>query len=713
MIKIMKTKTPLAKTTRPNRMFGCLKTVCSVKLLPQMLFLLTFAWAANAGQSGDFTYSTDGTNVTITGYTGAGGAVDIPDTITNLPVVSIGDGAFSSQGGITSVTIPASVTNIGVEAFYDCYNLAGLVISASVTRIGPSAFASCTSLTGVTIPDSVTNLGASAFYDCTNLTQITIPNAVTSIGDFTFQNCTSLTNIMIPNTVTSIGRYAFEYCSDLTRVTIPASVTSLGSYVFGDCYSLTFALFQGNAPGSDGTTAFYGDTNMVVYYLSGTSYWSSTYDGVTAQALVAPGFFYIATNGVITITDWDGFSGTLAIPDTIGGLPVTSIGKSAFFNDEFLTNIVIPNSVTSIGDFAFFECYFLTSVTIPNNVTGIGNDAFYKCGDLTNLIIPESVTSIGNDAFAFCSSLTSIRIPNSVTSISSGTFANCDRLTSVTISAGVTSIGSGAFSDCTSLPNVVIPASVTNIGTNAFGSCYSLTSALFQGNAPSNDGTAFNGDANIVYYLSGTTGWGSNYGGVTAQALVVPGFEYTAANGVISISSYTGSGGAVAIPGMVGGLPVISIGADAFYNNTSLTSVTIPNSVTSIGQGAFAGCSDLSGVFFLGNAPGSGNDSSVFSSDTSVTVYYLPGTTGWGSMFDGVPAVLWNPQGTSFTIVGGQFGFNITGPTNATIVVEASTNLVHPIWIPVGTNFLTGGSSRFSDPDWTNYPGRFYRLSLP
>jgi hypothetical protein len=108
MIKIMKTKTPLAKATRPNRMFGCLKTVCAAKLLPLLLFLLS-ARAANAGQSGDFTYSTDGTNVTITGYTGSGGVVTIPQTISNLPVTSIGFEAFGNVTNLTRVTIPDSV----------------------------------------------------------------------------------------------------------------------------------------------------------------------------------------------------------------------------------------------------------------------------------------------------------------------------------------------------------------------------------------------------------------------------------------------------------------------------------------------------------------------------------------------------------------------------------------------------------------------------
>jgi hypothetical protein len=98
-------------------------------------------------------------------------------------------------------------------------------------------------------------------------------------------------------------------------------------------------------------------------------------------------------------------------------------------------------------------------------------------------------------------------------------------------------------------------------------------------------------------------------------------------------------------------------------------------------------------------------------------VYYLPGTTGWGSTFSGCPALLWNPQAQtgdgSFGVLNNQFGFNITGTTNIPVVVEACTDLANPAWSPVGTNTLTGGSSYFSDSQWTNYPARFYRLRSP
>jgi hypothetical protein len=121
-------------------------------------------------------------------------------------------------------------------------------------------------------------------------------------------------------------------------------------------------------------------------------------------------FNYTTTNGTITITDYTGPGGAVTIPDTINGLPVTSIGAEAFDDCQNLTNVMIGNSVTSVGDWAFEECYNLTNVTIGNSVTTIGADAFYGCRSLIGVMIPASVTNIGLNAFTFCDSLTMITV---------------------------------------------------------------------------------------------------------------------------------------------------------------------------------------------------------------------------------------------------------------------------------------------------------------
>jgi hypothetical protein len=163
---------------------------------------------------------------------------------------------------------------------------------------------------------------------------------------------------------------------------------------------------------------------------------------------------------------------------------------------------------------------------------------------------------------------------------------------------------------------------------------------------------------------------------------------------------------------------VTSIGYLAFWGCASLTNVTIGNGLTSMEYQAFLDCTSLTGVYFAGNTPSLGVV--AFNGDTNAVVYYLPGTTGWGTWFGDRPTALWflpNPLiltiGPSFGVNTNRLGFVISWATNIRVVVEACTNLASRIWSPVGTNTLSGGSAYFSDPQWTNYPARFYRLRSP
>jgi hypothetical protein len=550
--------------------------------------------------------------------------------------------------------------------------------------------------------------------------------------------------VTIGANVTSIGSDAFYACYTLTNVFIPRSVTDIGGGAFGICSSLTSAYFQGNAPPDNGA-AFYSDNGITtVYYLSGTLGWGSTFGGVPT-ALSQPQFSYNIIGNAITITGYTGSSGNVVIPDTINGLPVTSFGNN-IFPFSTVTSVTIGNNITSIGQSAFDDCTYLTNAIIGTNVTSIAYEAFFFCYNLTNVTIPYSVTNIGDYAFGYCSSLTSayfqgnappddgtvffhdsttvyylrgttgwgstfgsvstavsqpqfyyapnngaititgyagsggkVVIPDAinglpVTSIGGFAFDGYNSLTSVIIGNNVTSIGDGAFEGCFYMTNVIIPANVTSIGDYGFGYCYRLTSADFQGNAPPDDGMAFYADSGIttVYYLYDTTGWGSTFGGVPA-ALALPQFSYTVNNGVITITGY--AGGAAIIPDTVNGLPVTSIGYGAFFFNTSLTSLTVGANVTSIGDYAFDGCSSLTSVYFQGNAPP--DDGRAFINDNAaiLTLYYLPGTTGWGSTFSGIPTALLNSTVPSLSIA-------LTRSLGLT--TNASGIFSSPIYYPVG-----------------------------
>ena len=280
--------------------------------------------------------------------------------------------------------------------------------------------------------------------------------------------------------------------------------------------------------------------------------------------------------------------------------PVTSIGEMAFYYCPNVTSIAIPDSVTYLGDGAFCGCPSMTSITIPNSVTSIGDAVFAHCTSLTSVTIPNSVTSIGDWAFREDTSLTCVTIPNSVTSIGDYAFVGCTSLTSITIPNSVTSIGVDVFDGCTSLTSITIPASVTSIGSGAFIYCPSLTAITVDPHNP-----AYSSVAGVLFDKSQTT------------LIECPG----------------GIAGSYTIPDSV-----TSIGDGAFGSCTSLTSVTIPNSVTSIEDFAFSACSSLASVCFQGNAPTDSGDRNIFDNDAALSaIDYVNGTTGWGATFSGVP----------------------------------------------------------------------------
>ena len=226
--------------------------------------------------------------ITITGYTGTGGVVNITNKINGLTVTSIGNFAFNQCSVLTSITIPNSVTGIGDYAFINCSIMTNATISTNVASIGNYVFADCSMLSSIIIPYRVTGIGNFAFYGCSILTNVTIPNGVTNIGDEAFYGCWDMTSVTIGNSVTNIGNEAFWNCYNLTSVTIPDTVTSIGNQVFEYCYGLTSAYFEGNAPTNDGT--LFESDPTTIYYLPGTTGWSNNFAGCST-ALWCPKIF--------------------------------------------------------------------------------------------------------------------------------------------------------------------------------------------------------------------------------------------------------------------------------------------------------------------------------------------------------------------------------------------------------------------------------------
>ncbi len=171
------------------------------------------------------------------------GVANIPATVSfnnqAYQVTQIGSSAFQYCSGLTSVTIPNSITTIWGYAFQYCSSLTSVTIPDSVTTIGYAAFSYCSSLTSVTLPNYITSIEDFIFRNCSSLTTVTIPNSVIYIQNSAFSNCSALNSVIIPNSVTTIRSSAFVNCSSLTSITIPNSIISIESYAFYDCSSLT------------------------------------------------------------------------------------------------------------------------------------------------------------------------------------------------------------------------------------------------------------------------------------------------------------------------------------------------------------------------------------------------------------------------------------------------------------------------------------------
>jgi len=177
--------------------------------------------------TGEWSYTLNENNeATITSYSGSAQLVDIPSSVDEYPVKSVGGGGANIFGGsnpsLLNVTIPDGVTSIGELAFSECSGLTKMIIPDGVTSIGAYAFRGCAKLTSVSIPDSVTSIGAYSFSGCDRLTGVSIPDSVTNIGEGAFYYCGSLTSVTIPNSVTSIGDFPLYGCVSITSVKMPA-----------------------------------------------------------------------------------------------------------------------------------------------------------------------------------------------------------------------------------------------------------------------------------------------------------------------------------------------------------------------------------------------------------------------------------------------------------------------------------------------------------
>jgi hypothetical protein len=483
--------------------------------------------------------------------------------------------------------------------------------------------------------------------------------SVTAVGTNAFA-FSGVVNVTIPDSVTDIQRGAFLACSSLVTVRIGNSVAHIGDFAFSTCTSL-------------------------------------------ASIVIPDSVIDIGANAFIDCT---------SATSVIIGKGVVNIRYRVFSSCAPLS-LVIPNNVTNIESQAFDGCLNLSSVTIGDGVINMGWGAFYACTALTNVIIGANL--INGAGFFLCSSLMTITVDprNSAYSSVDGVLFNKDQTRLVqypegnagdyTIPSGVLSIYSGAMDYCAKLTGVIVPVTFTNFGEggfdfNAFQNSTSLKAITVPQGSPvysSLDGVLFDKDGTtLINYPEGK-----------------PDGSYTIPDSVTSIDPnnfyfYNN------LTNLVIGDSVTNIGWDAISACPNLTSVTLGKSVSCIGDFVFSLCDNLTAIFARGDMPTNVGEH-AFDGDINTTIYYLPGNVGWNNFPWYLAPVLWLPQIDASGVQKNQFRFNINWTSDQTVVVEACTNLFNPDWQPVQTNALTGGMAYFSDPQWTNYPGRFYRLRSP
>ena len=561
--------------------------------MKKLLFFLLFAcyscanlFAANSGECGNGLYW-EYDNGTLSIY-GGGSMNDYSSS--NPPW-------YSKRGSIRYISV-SSAEYIGKCAFAGC-SADSVYIGSRTTNIGNSAFLACGRLKKVKIYSN--DLVKKSYSEQSNLgtifgSQVTtyiIGSNVNTIGECAFYNCSNITSITFNNTNNiKINSKAFMGCTGLQTIDIP-KISTIGTSAFANC------------------------TNLVTIEISNVSHiFSSAFTGCTSLINIdIPNVFDIGSSTFLNCTSLT----SISIPSR-----VLSIEKKTFSGCTNLSNVSLSKNITSIGDSAFYNCRTLSSITIPNKVTNIGNYAFANCMGFTAVTVPNTVISIGEYAFQNCENIIAITIPQQVSTIGRGAFINCNNLTSVVLNSNavagtdytdtynlesifgeqvrkyvignnVNKVGEYAFSHCDSVRSISISDNVTSVGKYAFFYCYCLDTVSL-GNISTIQPYTFAGCKNLSSITIPSSVQEINIKAFTSCDSLK---TITLNSNKIVSANYDRDTGFKSIFGAQVEKYFIGTGAErignyAFYNCSNITTITLPESITAIGEGAFGYCSKMS-----------------------------------------------------------------------------------------------------------------------
>lgn len=577
----------------------------------------------------------------------------------NVPsgVTSIGSSAFSGSKDLNAISLPSGISKISEYTFSGCSSLKNVSIPTAVTQIGNSAFNSCQSLTDIVIPSSVTSLGTSVFSSCSNLESVNIQAAITAIPDQSFYGCSKLKSFNIPETVKTIGSYAFYNCN-LSNIIVPSSVTTIESYAFQNNVKLYDVYNLSNLTITKGAT----DNGYVGYYAM------AIHSSLGEPSVVSEqGDFLFATiNARPTLVGYKGNNTEIVLPESYNGAHY-DIGANTFYKTS-VTSLTMSLAVDSICSGAFNSSnlqkvdvkdltWWCSAVDkFASNPLSVANHLYLNGEEIIDLVIPSDVSYIGNSAFTYCLSIESVTVPSSVKKIGKNAFYNCkiNRLnisdlnswlnidfgstytyphpfcsgsggdlyvdgkpvTDLVIPDGIAEIPQFAFYGCKNIRSVVLPASISSIGNYAFRECSALWEVY---NLTSLDIKEGESDKNgyVGYYAKAI------YNTLDAERQIQEnnGFIFDISNVVPELIGYNGTQKDIVLPNKYNGSDY-NIGKDAFLDNTLITSVVVPDCVSSIGNYAFGGCSNLRSVSLTEVVENIG--SYAFASCTNLGSFNLP-----------------------------------------------------------------------------------------
>lgn len=487
----------------------------------------------------------------------------------------------------------------GYDPFFG-YSLSSIILPDYLTHIGNSAFAYCTKLTAVTLPSRLTHIGCYAFF-CTRLTTITLPSDLIHIGDGAFSS-TDIRNVV---SHTSFYKYInsclidepnhklIAFLSTQEHVVLPMGLKYIGNSAFSGCKKLTTITLPTGLTHM-GDFAFLGCNSLTTVTLPD----SLIHIGHSA-------FSYCEKLSAITLPDMLTHIGDSAfmrcknLKTIILPAGLTHISNDTFMHCKSLTNVIIPTSITHIGSGAFSECIGLTTITLPDGLIHIGENAFSDCSNLSVIILPIGLKHIENKLFYRCKSLTTITLPTNLKHIGDSAFEGCESLTDITLPADLMHIGDSAFEECKSLTDITLPVSLTHIGVNAFRNTnirniVSLSPYFSFNNSCLIDVTnhklnTFLADQEHVILPDGLTHIGERaFNGCNLTTVTLPNSLTYIENGAFKCC--------INLTTIILPEKLTHIGQFAFYHCLNLSTLTLPTRLTHVGDGAFEGCENLTTI---------------------------------------------------------------------------------------------------------------------